>query len=44
MPCTDAEDEFADTVGDLVALWVGTVGLLLVAAGGAIVIGVSLLA
>ena len=42
MACIDAEDEFADTLGDMVALWVGLVGLVIVAGCGAIVIGVSL--
>ena len=43
MACTDAEDEFADTLGDLVALWVGLAGLLLVAGCGALVIGAGLI-
>jgi len=42
MSCTDAQDEFADTPGDLLALWVGILGLVLVAGCGAVVIGASL--
>jgi hypothetical protein len=42
MACTDAEDEFADTLGDLVALWVGTLGLVIATGLGMVVIGLSL--
>jgi hypothetical protein len=42
MACTDAQEEFADTFGDLIALWVGICGFVLVTGLGGVMIGVSL--
>ena len=44
MSCTDAEDEFADTHGDVFSLWVGGLGLVVVAGLGVILICIGLLA
>ena len=44
MSMSDPEEEFADTLGDLVALWVGAIGLVLVASLGLLVIGFGTMA